>query len=255
MSLVFSNSSLKSGIVELIYSITGADTTRYPLAEVVRDVNSALDKVFSLIFKSDGRWQFDDSNQTDYPIITTNLVSGQRDYSFSTDQTGNLILDIYKVQVKVSASGPYRDIYPVDQQRFTLQGDNNIQAGVAPTTMTDGNNGGGVPTCYDKTGNGIFLDLIPNYNATAGLRVFINREGSYFSASDTTKKPGFAGLFHEYLALRPAYQFAYRKGLQNMNSLHDEMLRMEMEIIKYYGNREKDMPNGKRMSVRIESDK
>lgn len=252
MSLVFYNSSLKSGIVDLIYSITGADTTRYPLAEIVRDVNSSLDKVWSIIFKSDGRWQFDDSNFTDYPIITTNLVSGQRDYGFTTDQTSNLILDIYKVQVMNSATGNYVDIYPVDQQKPSLLGGDIIN-GIAPSTMTDGDNSTGVPTCYDKTANGIFLDLIPSYNATNGLRVFINREASYFTASDTTKKPGFAGIFHEYLALRPSYQFAYRKGLQNANALQIEMLQIEKDIAKYYGNREKDTP--KKFSIRMESNK
>lgn len=222
MSLTFSN------IVSTINSNVQATDTSYPLAQKVIDINSALDKVFSLIFRSDGRWQFDDNNQTDYPIITTNLVSGQRDYSFVTDESGNLILDIYKVMIKNGATGDYVELTPVDQQ------------GETPITMVDGNDSTGVPTCYDKTGNGIFLDLIPNYNSTDGLKVFINREGSYFTVSDTTKKPGFAGLFHEYLALRPSYQFAYRKGLQNVTAIQNEMLRMEQEITKYYGNREKD---------------
>lgn len=33
---------------------------------------------------ADGTWAFDDSNHEDLPIITTDLKTGQRDYSFLT---------------------------------------------------------------------------------------------------------------------------------------------------------------------------
>jgi hypothetical protein len=249
MSLTFSQ------ITTMIDDNCQTNSTTYPTAKKVVDINNALDKVLSLIFRSDGRWTFDDSNFEDYPIITTNLVAGRREYSFTTDETGNLILDVYKVMAKSSATGGYIELYPVAQQRPASLpiGDNNIAAGVPPMTMVDGNNSQGTPRCYAKTGNGLFLDLIPSYNATAGLKVYINREGSYFTTSDTNKKPGYAGLFHEYLALRPSYQFAYRKGLSNANALQAEMLRMEQEIIKYYGGREKD--TRRRFATRIESDK
>lgn len=240
MSLTFSQ------ICDTIDDNCQTSSVTYPFKNKVLAINQALDKVFSLIFRSDGRWQFDDSNQSDYPIITTDLVSGQRDYSFVSDQSGNLILDIYKVMAKNSSTGSYIDLTPVDQQSDTS------------LSMTSGNNGTGVPTCYDKTANGIFLDLIPSYNSTDGLKVFINREGVYCTQANNALtngsiKPGFAGLFHEYLALRPSYQFAYRKGLQNVAALQSEMLRMEQEIIRYYGNREKD--TRKRLTVLNESNK
>ena len=226
--LQFSDSSLKSGIVEMIDANVGTNSTTYPIGEKTRDINLALDKVFSLIFQVGGTWQFDDSNHTDYPIITTDIVSGQRDYSFTTDGSSNLILDIYKVMV-ADANGIFFEVFPADQQ------------GNAPLSFTDGQNTTGSVLTYDKTGNGIFLDLIPNYNRTGGLKVFINRTGSYFSVTDTTKKPGFAGLFHEYLALRPSFQFAMRKNMNNMALLKAEMLEMEIDIQNYYKSRERDV--------------
>ncbi len=139
------------------------------------------------------------------------------------------------------STGYFRDIYPVDQQKSLLpMNQADVLNGQSPITMTNGQNTTGIPTTYDKTGNGIFLDLIPSYNRTGGLKVFINREGSYFSTSDTTKKPGFAGLFHEYLALRPSYQYARTKQLPQMVSLQNDMLRMETDIETYYGKRERD---------------
>jgi hypothetical protein len=237
MSLQFSSSSLKAGIVEMIDATVGTNSLTYPITEKTRDINLALDKVFSLIFQVGGTWQFDDSNHIDHPIITTNIVSGQRDYSFTTDGSGNLILDIYKVMV-ADENGIFFEVFPVDQQ------------GNAPMTYSDGQNTRGSVLTYDKTGNGIFLDLIPNYNRTGGLKVWINRTASYFTAvADMTaltlamavKKPGFAGLFHEYCVLRPSYQYAFRKGLPNMNILKAEMLEMEREIQDYYKSRERDV--------------
>lgn len=219
----------KTQIDALIDRNCKSNDISYPVADKTADENLALDKAFSIIFKSGGRWQFDDSNFTDYPIISRNIVSGQRDYTFTADENGNLILDVYKVMVKTSANGPYVEIQPVDQQ-----------SDADMSSFYDGQNTSGIPTRYDKTANGIFLDAIPNYNATDGIKVFINREGSYFSVGDTTKKPGFAGLFHEYIALRPSYQYAYRNSLDNVNKLQEEMLRMEKEMSEYYTFRERD---------------
>jgi len=217
-----------NNIVSLINSNTKANASSYPIAEKVIDINLALDKVWDIILPNMGTWQLDDSNQTDYPIITTNLVSGQRDYSFVTDEQGNLILDIYKVMV-ADSNGAYSEIFPVD-----------VQSQSDTSGFYDGQNKTGKPTRYDKTANGIFLDLIPSYNYTNGLKIYINREASYFTVSDTTKKPGFAGIYHEYLALRPSYMYAYRNGLTNVNILKQEMLEMEQAIKENYANRSKD---------------
>lgn len=223
MSATFTN------IVSLINSNTKANATSYPIAEKVIDINLALDKAWAIILQSSGTWQLDDSNQTDYPIITTNLVSGQRDYSFTTDGSSNLILDIYKVLV-ANTSGTFHEIYPVDVQseHWGLQG------------FTSGQNIQGQPSCYDKTGNGIFLDAIPNYNSTGGLKIYINREASYFTVSDTTKKPGFAGIFHEYLALFASYQYARRNGQTSQETFKRDMLEMEEAMGEYYSKRSKD---------------
>lgn len=217
-------------ILDLIDDNVGTNTASYSVADKTRDINLALDKVLAIIFQVGGTWQFDDSNHTDYPIITTNIVSGQRDYTFTTDGSGNLILDIYKVMV-ADENGNFRIITPVD-----------VNSGTAPSNFYDGLNVGGQPNTYDKLGNGIFLDPIPNYNEAGGLKVYINREGSYFTVSDTSKKPGIAGLFHEYFAIRPAYQYALRKSLSVANALGGEMLRMEEDIKDYYKLREKDAP-------------
>lgn len=233
MSLVYNDTSTHRGIIQAIERNLGfspgdisGNSTR--LAQFTADINLALDRVFSLIFSVGGTWQFDDSNHEDYPEITTNLISGRRDYTFTEDGSGNLILEIHKVWV-ADEQGLFREVSPVD-----------VPSG-APANYWDGLNTTGQPNTYDKKANGILLDPPTDYDEPNGLKIQISREGSYFTTSDTDKKPGFAGLYHEYLALRPAYQYAYRKGLANVQALQNEMIIMEDAIQQHYKSREKDV--------------
>lgn len=265
MSLVYNDTTTQRGIIQAIERrIFPGDPARISgnatlLTQFTADINLALDKVTALIIAAGGAWQYDDSNYDDYPIITTNLVAGQRDYSFTADQTGNLILDIYKVLAKDNNTGLYRELYPVDAQSVeqpygdyrwgnqsgTLYGWNGVNS------LTDGQDKEGTPTRYDKTANSIFLDFIPSYDSPNGLKVYINRESSYFTTADTTKRPGFAGLFHEYLAIAPSYKYASIHTSDNANEFLREMLEMEAKIEQYYGDRERDVP--RRMIARVNS--
>ena len=86
MSLTFTQ------IQSLIDRNCKTDSTRYSVANKTADVNLELDETYGLIFSAGGTWQFDDSNHGDYPIITTDIVASQRDYSFTEDEQGTLIL-------------------------------------------------------------------------------------------------------------------------------------------------------------------
>lgn len=229
MSLQFSNPTLKSGIVQLIDENCKSNSISYPLARKVADVNLALDSFLAIALQASGRWQFDDSNQGDYPIITTDLVAGTRDYAFLEDESGNLILDIYKVVVKATTTGQYYEVDPVD-----VQSDSYMNG------FFSGQDIQGLPNRYDKTANAIFLDPIPSQNVTDGLKVYINREGVYFTATDTDKKPGVPGILHDYFVYRPAYLYAVRNSLKNKDDLEKEMLKCEAKIVEYFGLREKD---------------
>lgn len=248
MSIPFSNTTTKAGVIQLIerncgFADGGVSGNSTLLSQFTGDINLAVDEILGFMFPRGGTWQLDDSNHTDYPFIYTNLVSGQRDYSFTTDEQGNVILDIYRVMV-ADSSGNFQEITPKDQQTANSNNSNT-------NSYIDGQDTAGMPTSYDKTGNGIFLDPIPNYNYTNGLKVFINREASYFTPTDTTKKLGFAHLYHEYLALRPSYQYAYRNNLSNAKILENEMIKMREAIIEYYGTREKDVK--KRFLANVEN--
>lgn len=238
MSLSFTN------IKTLVRNSTGTNSTSFTDEDIALYTNLGIDNLLLKVFGqgAGGSWQLDDSNQTDYPIITTNLVSGQRDYSFTTDGSGNLVLDIYKVMAKNSASGVFKELTPIDQQ-----GED------ATTTINDGQNATGVPTAYDKTGNGIFLDLIPSYNSTGGLKVFINRESTYFTSSDTTKKWGYTGLWHQYLILYASYEYARNKNLSNREAIKRDLKEVEDDIIRQLAQRQRDVKG--KLIPRVEDNK
>lgn len=236
MSLAYNDTTNKDGILQRIEQelgftdgyITG-DSTR--LKQWTGSVNLALDKAIRIILKAGGVWQFDDSNHNDYPIIFTNLIANQRDYPFTSDENSNLILEIYRVMARTSTTSPYYDLEPVDMQNDPEYAVSELNDGIITNTAN--------PSKYDKTATGVFLNTFPPSNVTNGLKIYINREGSYFTTSDTTKMPGFAGLYHEYLVLEPAYRYARANRLENQETLKRDLLEMEKQIAEFYSRRDR----------------
>jgi len=235
MSIAFNDTENFKGIVQQYEKEIDAHQgdvsgSTQALKEFTAEANIAFDEFLSIAIPASGTMQYDDSNHDDYPFIKTNIVSGQRDYSYLQDESGNFVLDIYKVAILQSADATeYQELDPMD-----VQSDPNLAARF-------NNNATGVPAGYDKTGNGIIFDAIPNYSADNGLLLYVNREASYFRYDDTTKRPGVPGLFHRWFAIRPAENYARRKGLANYALLRDERMQMERDIKAHFGRRERDV--------------
>ena len=208
--------------------ITG-DTTRFK--QYTADVNLAKDEFLKLAAQASGTWQFDDSNHTKHPLIYMNLVSGQQDYNFTTDEEGSLILDFYKVGVLSSDTATnYTEIFPVDQQS------SGRGAFIFEEESTTG-----TPTRYDKTGRGVFLNVAPDYNATKGLKIAINRETTYYTTSDTTKTTGVPGVLDSWFYKKPALENAKRLGLKDqIKTLTNDVEMLKQDIIDHFSMREKD---------------
>ncbi len=251
MSLPFSNTTNNSGLIQLLeenlgYEYGDISGNAVLLKKFTAALNRALDRAVSLIIQSCGEWDWDDSNQTDWPIITTGLVSGKRDYPFTTDEVGNLILEVKRVLV-ADRTGVFKEIYPVDQSVPTAGKGSAIDTG----TFLDGRNQAGIPQRYDKTGNGIFLDPVPDYAITPGLKMVVDREASYFTTSDTSKKPGFAGLYHEYLATWVTWVELKRRRDPSANEWKKDVLSAERDLKDYYATRDRDVQ--RRMTANVES--
>ncbi len=229
-------------ILDLISRNTNSQnttTSSYPTTAKTLDVNLALDQYFILANSASGNWRpADDTNQLDYPIIYGDIVLGQQDYTFLTDETGNQILDIYKVRMLMPDGINWYTLKQINKDTIT-------DADLATINST-------IPQEYYLTANGIFLVQKPNYNGTDSLEVWINRSPVYFTAADVatgTKKPGIPWMHQEYLALRPSYFYCMQKGLPQaggrlrngaytgyLGNLKD----MEDSIKKYWRDRDHD---------------
>lgn len=237
MSLQFSDTSTsKNGLIqECEVALFGDDGygkisgNANRLATFTRYLNEAMNQVAKLVFAAGGRWQWDDNNQTDYPIATTTLVttagSEQQDYPFNSTH-----LVIERVEVKNSAGG-WEKLNPIDQ------------SDLFDTSLTNFLNTPGMPRFYDKMANSLFLypkPLAASVTAASGLKIWFQRPPSYFTITDTTKVPGFNSLYHRLVALIASRDYALLKTLKNAKGLVDLVEKEEGELKETYSLRNKD---------------
>lgn len=236
MSLVFSDTSTKQGLIQYCESTLFGDNNYGTisgntnlLATFTRLLNEGLNRVTSLILQADGRWQFDDTAFTDYPIATTTLVttsgSEQQDYTFDITH-----LRITRVEVK-DVNGNWKLLEPIDQ------------ADIYNQSLTDFLKTAGLPMYYDKIANSIFLypkPLATAVTATNGLKVYFQRPPSYFTSSDTTKVPGFNSLYHKLIGLIACREYALDRGLAAKDNLTQRVVEGEQDLQDNYSLRNKD---------------
>ena len=178
--------------------IPTSDTTTLPLATFIRSANFGLDRVISLILRADGKWQFDDNNNSGELLdVSTDLVSGTQIYSI-----GVTWLKIKKIRIKDSA-GDWVTLTPVDRRQLS---DAQLTADA------------GDPKRYDKLGNYLYLYPKPNYASTGGLEVQYQRGASYFAYNATTTVPGFDSDFHILIALYGALDYCEKNDLHSRAS-------------------------------------
>jgi len=216
MSLSFEN------IVNKIDRCCGTTSTTYSLANKAIDVNLAQDEVMVLALKNAG-WNVDDYNNTADPYITKNVVSGTRSYSFTNDDNGKTIVGIRRVLIKKSSTGDWVELPPAEDPAVP---------------------GTGIPTTHKKIGNTIFLNNTPDYSSTGGLKIEIDREMCSFIGNITgtyaVQMSGLDGLTHDYLYLKPSYEYARDKSLATSERLYRDMLDARKKVDDRYGRREGD---------------
>jgi hypothetical protein len=193
-----------------------------------------MDRITTLIRDAEGRWQWDDSNNTDFPFATTTLNINQQDYALDPTH-----YRIERVEMKDTA-GNWTKLIPIDQADIYNQSLTGFLSSVA------------IPVYYDKVGNSLFLYPVPSYTQAASLKVYYERGPNYFVSTDTTKTPGFNPLFHRLVALWVAYDYAFINSIAIANSLYgfirsrgtslpSGIIRdMEENLQDYYSLRDKD---------------
>ena len=221
MALQF-NPGDSTGVVDEINDICNSDNNSYPLASKARRVNAALDRFYTLAFRSDGRWSFDDINHGNAPILTKNVVSGTGTYLLDT--FANEIIGILRVEF-TDSSGVTHTLARLNRDLITDEG----LAGLSTPT--------GTPTQYDLIGKYIYLYPTPNATITAGLQLYVTRNKLAFTAADTTKILQVPTLFNQYICRLAAlpYLIEFQKGQKN--DVAAMIQSDEQEILMHFKNR------------------
>lgn len=232
--LQFSDTTNKNGIVQVIRRRTGTNTASggsYPIEDITVDVNMALANFLTIANEAAGKNQpVDDTNHEDYPVVYADIVSGEQDVVITLDQNGNQIQNIYKV-ILTLPNGTKQVLRQVD---ITDEDDSFLLDSTS-----------GIPETYDLSANGIFLHQKPNFSLVGALEVWASRGGSYFTPSDTTKRPGIPERFGEYLVLRPSYFYCLEKGKEQAAAYREALYGadgrggMEAQIRAFYAKRNK----------------
>lgn len=203
------------------------DTAALPTADFMRSANIKLRDLAFELWRNSTDWEFDDSNNTDLPIATADLVASQQDYAMPTT-----VLSIERVEA-MDDNGDYKVLKQIDK------------TGDKRNPHLERYSNEGLPIEYDLIGNSIFLFPTPNASDTtlsSGLRLYFSRDISEFDTTDTTKEPGVPKVFHPYIAYGVAYDEAVSKNMneQRVRNLQRGVGKYEEKISTFYTKRNKD---------------
>lgn len=224
-------------VANKVRALTHTDTTSYTAANLLIDINIWYQKAVTLILESQDDTDFDDQRNTNYPIVTTPLVAGQRDYPISVS---NNVLKIKRVDITYDGTNYYRAT-PFD--------DGVTSWGQGNPTNEDVNMIKLAPR-YDVKYNAIFvypLAVASDVAAGAQIRVEWERNITPFTTSDYTVDPndstvilGFDAPFHPYVAYGAAADKSQSDNLPNKEDLLKASLDWEQRIRTAYGRKNLD---------------
>lgn len=232
-NMVFSESTNKTGMYEWFQDLCEVNSTSYTAYKFARDANNALLDYQMLALRSNGGWQFDDTNQSAAPIKSINVVSGTISYPVLVDDetNANQILEIEKIECAVNATlSDYNVLLPYNEMdsSFSITQDATLS---------------GVPTHYYIRSGTVYLYPKPNFSATAGLKVWVSRTTTYFTGTDTTKVAGIPHTHQKYLVLKAAFEYCMVNIPARANGIKVALNECISEIKDYYSMRKKDERN------------
>lgn len=238
-------------------ALVDADATSYPATLMLIRNNTAMEKVVDVILRADGRWQFDDANNSDYPngvAVLSNLVSAQQAYAIDTS-----LIKVTGVSIK-NQSGLWRKLLPFDA-------DSDLNNSSTPLTFVPLVNFGptmdraeflktpGAPQFYDVTGSSVVLYPAPDngisVTLTSGLKIYGQRTAQLFTSAEVTtgtKVPGFASQFHHIIAYLSALPYAMAYKPERVAMIQAEITRVMGDpdrgitgaLARFYSKRDKD---------------
>lgn len=207
--------------------LVNANTTDWAESDLVVDMNNALSDIWVRIKVARGAMEFDDQNASTLPYYTLNLTASTQQYDVSNDGTDDLFT-IHKVQV-LDGSSVWRDV-----PRIVANDDG--QGGFSTTDTAR------VPTGYYDMWPFLVFKEIPSTSVASGIRVWADREITYFASGGTTFVVGIPLLYHPLVAEKAALTYAISKGMNAAGNIQRLIQIGEARIDEYEGHRRKDEP-------------
>lgn len=185
------NAISKDSIIHEVWRICGANANTYTLRDIIARVNSALDRFCHLAFQSDGRWSFDDINESSPPLDKQNIVSGTNRYKFGSFT--EKIINLIKLEA-LDADANGIELLP---ESFDSLGSGAVGFGDSSRTFQELyiDASSGTPYRYCKYGDFVYLRDNPNYSETDGLVAYFNRPASKFDFNTFTVTIDAPGVF------------------------------------------------------------
>lgn len=160
-----------------------SNSTSFPIKEKTIYANMGMREIWSWIFESYGGWHYDDSNYTDLPEATTELIANQKQYSLPIE-SAHLLGVAFK-----DASGVWTQLKPITLEKIQEYGAEDEFENIA-----------GNPQYYRPISNGFKVYPAANFSQDDSIKINVSRDISVFEITDTTKTPGFVATFHEAIA-------------------------------------------------------
>lgn len=214
--------------VSEIRALCSATSNTYPINDITRRFNAALDRYFEIAHESDQGWPVEDLNQSDVAILPTNLTSGTNKYKISSI-TGTA-LNILKVGILDDNASPHL----LTPEKFE---EVDFDISYATTSV-------GTPSYYTLYGDYLYVRPTPNYTEANGLRIFADRAPLYMSVTDTTKIPGVAPKYEHYMFLCrfTALPYLIKNLPKEAAAVAQQIQQDEREIARFFSRRQKNTP-------------
>lgn len=203
--------------------LCGSTSASYPVSAKRRNQNIEYHRVATVIWQSDGVWNYDDANNSTTPIAYRTIANASANYLIPTTA-----IRIEDVEIKDS-NGIWSRLQPI-----TLAD----MGGLSPEVFLSGT---GFPIKYLLEGNEIRLFPAPDsasVTLASGMAVRLSRAVTEIAVTATTTIPGFAVPFHRLLSLAAAIDFIQDDSQRNFLLIQRD--RLEKNMVNFYSKRSDD---------------
>lgn len=221
-----------------IYSLTGTDVTSYPNANMLIDLNQWNQKVTSMILDSEDETDYDDPNNTDYPVYKV-LMTVNRDIQIPA------AVRMLKIK-SVSISYDGVTLYPATPYDIG-EGYQPIAdaANTAAQAAIDANMSRTAPKFDIKFGSIWTYPMANSTDVSNGAYVMFEcfRQPYEFTLSDLTTgtlSPGFDASFHHMMSYGPSMEYCTAKQLPQLKMIAATLGDYEIRLRRQYSSKQLD---------------